>query len=174
MEKKITSPALKGLIISLILLVISIVFLIFKLEGNKMLGLIPIGIFLIGIILSNINYSNQKNANVTFANLFSHGFKASALVAGIMGLWVALSLGLLFPEALERGMEAQSQAMSEKGMSESDIDNAMELGKKVAIPMGTIFSAIIYLAIGAIGSLIGAAIAKKNPNPTPFESDNLS
>jgi hypothetical protein len=32
----------------------------------------------------------------------------------------------------------------------------------------------MYLIIGAISSLIGAAIAKKNPNPTPFESDSLS
>jgi hypothetical protein len=169
MENKVTTPVMKGLIISLILIVFAVVVTIFKLETNKALGIVPIVILLGGIIWANINFAQQMDGNVTFGKAFGHGFKASALVAGIMGLWVAFSLTVLFPESLDRAMEMQRTAMLEQGMGESEVDKALSIGKKMAAPMGAIVSVIMYLIVGAIGSLIGAAVAKKNPTPTPFQ-----
>jgi len=164
MENKVTTPVMKGLIISLILIVFAVVVTIFKLETNKALGIVPIVILLGGIIWANINFAQQM-----VGKAFGHGFKASALVAGIMGLWVAFSLTVLFPESLDRAMEMQRTAMLEQGMGESEVDKALSIGKKMAAPMGAIVSVIMYLIVGAIGSLIGAAVAKKNPTPTPFQ-----
>jgi len=50
MENKVTTPVMKGLIISLILIVFAVVVTIFKLETNKALGIVPIVILLGGII----------------------------------------------------------------------------------------------------------------------------
>jgi hypothetical protein len=133
------------------------------------LGLIPIAILIGGIIWANISFAKQMDGNVTFGQVFGHGFKAAALVAGMMGLWVAISLSLLFPESLDRAMEMQRAAMLEQGMGENEVDKALVLGKKMAAPMGAIVSVIMYLIVGAIASLIGAAVAKKNPSPTPFQ-----
>lgn len=169
MENKVTTPVMKGLIISLILIVFAVVVTIFKLETNKALGVVPLVILIGGIIWANLNFAQQMDGNVTFGQVFRHGFKETALVAGIMGLWVALSLTVLFPESLDRAMEIQRTAMLEQGMSENEVDKALVLGKKMAVPMGTIVSVILYIIVGAIGSLIGAAVAKKNPNPTPFQ-----
>ena len=83
----------------------------------------------------------------------------------MISLWVALSLGVLFPDLMERTLEVQRLEMIKKGMSDSDIDNAMSIARKIGVPMGAIVTVIIYLIIGAIGSLVGAALAKKNPNP---------
>lgn len=169
MENKVTTPVMKGLIISLILIVFAVVVTIFKLEANKALGIVPIVVLLGGIIWANINFAQQMDGNVTFGQAFGHGFKASALVAAIMGLWVAVSLTVLFPESLDRAMEVQRSAMLEQGMNENEVDKAMTIGKKMAAPMGAIASVILYLIVGALGSLIGAAVAKKNPTPTPFQ-----
>jgi hypothetical protein len=165
MEKKIMSPSTKGLLIGLALILISLAIILTKQESNKSLGFISIAVALGGIIWACQTYSSQMDGNVTFGNIFSHGFKTSALVAALVSLWVALSLGLLFPETLDRAMEAQRLELIKKQMSDEDIENAMNVGKKLALPMGVIFSVIMYLIIGAIGALIGASIAKKNPNP---------
>jgi hypothetical protein len=170
MEVKTTAPSQKGLIIALPLVLFAVVITVLKMESNQSLGVLPILGMIGGIVWACLSYSKQMNGNVTFGDVFSHGFKASAVVAAIMGLWVAISLGLLFPEALDRAMDLQREAMEKKGgMPDEEIDQAMAIGKKMALPMGTIFSVIICLVIGAIAALIGAAVAKKNPNPQPFD-----
>ncbi len=59
----------------------------------------------------------------------------------------------------------------EKGgtLSESDMEKGLEMTKKFFLPFAIGGSLVVYLILGTIGSLIGAAISKKNPNPTPFE-----
>jgi len=166
MEKKVISPATKGLFISVALIAFAVVVTVLQQDTNRSLSIIPIAIMLGGIVWACLSYSKQMDGNVTFGNIFSHGFKASALIAGIMGLWVALSLTVIFPEALDRAMEVQREAMIKKGgISDEDIDKYMTIGRKMAVPMGTIVSVILYLAVGAISALLGASIAKKNPNP---------
>lgn len=83
-----------------------------------------------------------------------------------MGLWVAVSLTVIFPESLDRAMELQRAQMEKQGnLSDEDLEKYYTVGKKMAVPMGTIISVILYLIVGAIGALIGASVAKKNPNP---------
>lgn len=165
MENKGMTSVTKGLLISLVLVVISIVITITKQETNRSLSMIPIAFFLGGIIWSCLTYSKQMEGNVTFGNIFSHGFKTTALVAAIASLWAAISLTLIFPEALDRAMEAQRLQMIKQGIDDDQIEKAMTLGKKLAVPMGTVVTVIIYLFLGAIGSLVGASLSKKNPNP---------
>ena len=159
------TPATKGLLIGLALIIISLVILLTKQENNKSLSGISIAVMVGGIIWACLSFSKQMNGNVTFGTVFSHGFKTSALVAALVSLWVALTLGLLFPEVIDRALEAERIKLMDKQMSDEEIDNAMTIGKKIAVPMGVIFTVILYLVMGAIGSLIGAALAKKNPNP---------
>lgn len=170
MEIKTTPPSQQGLLIALPLVLFAVVTTILKMESNKALGALPVLVMIAGIVWACLSYSKQMAGNVTFGNVFNHGFKASAVVAAIMGLWVAISLGLLFPDALDRAMDLQREAMQKKGgIPDEQIDQALSISKKMALPMGTIFSVIVYLVIGAIAALIGAAVAKKNPNPQPFD-----
>jgi len=169
MEAKKISPLPKASMIALVLIAFAVIITIMKQDTNRTLGLIPLAIMIGGIAWMCLDYSKEMDGNVTFGNVFRFGFKGSALIAGIMAFWVLLSITLIFPEAVERGMEAERTRMEARGMSESDIENGMNIGKKIAAPMGTIVAAIIYLVIGALGSLLGALIAKKNPNPQPFQ-----
>lgn len=170
MNKKPTSPVVKGLIIAALLVVSAVITAVFKLQENKILGLIPIAIMVVGIIWACISYSKDMYGNVTFGNIFTHGFKTSALIAGIMAIFVLLMITVIFPESLDQGMEqARKQMEADKKMSAQDIDRNMRIGRKAAVVAGPPITALIYLGGGAICALIGAAVAKKTSNPIPFD-----
>jgi NADH:ubiquinone oxidoreductase subunit 6 (subunit J) len=108
------------------------------------------------------------DANVTFGNVFADGFKTSAAVTAIMIVFTIISLKLLFPEMIDKALEqAQANMSKQNNMSEEQIETAMTMTKKFFIPFAIGGALIIYLLIGAIASLIGAAAAKKNPRD-PF------
>ena len=170
MNKKPMSPATKGLIISAFLILFSVVISVFKYDQKPILGLAPILIMIGGIVWACNSYSKDMYGNVTFGNIFVHGFKTSALIAGIMALFVLLSLTVLFPETLDRAMEtARVQMSADKNMSAQQIEKNMRIGRKAAVIAGPPFTGLFYLIGGAICAVIGAAVSKKNPNAVPFD-----
>ena len=81
MEQKIATPVQKGLIISLILIFIGLIIYFTGQMENKALSYIQYVVFLGGIIWSCISFAKQMKGNVTFGNVFAHGFKTTALFA---------------------------------------------------------------------------------------------
>ena len=172
MENQVTSHIIKGVILSAISIMISIVIYVFNLYEMNALSYISYGIFLAGLIYGAILYSNQNNHNVTFGNVFAHGFKTTAVVIVIMSVYTILSVKFLFPDMLDKILEISRKKMAENPkMTDDMIEQAMAMTKKFFIPFalgGTIIGTGI---LGAIGSAIGAGLAKKNPNPF---SDNAA
>jgi len=104
MNQTITPVATKGLVLSLILIVIALgtYFSGVSMSGGiQYLGYV---IFLAGIIFCIMQYGKQINYASTFGNYFSHGFKISAIVTVIMIVYV-IAFMLLFPEFKEKAME---------------------------------------------------------------------
>lgn len=169
METKVTSPAMKGLIISLVLIVFSQITIVLDQVQNRALGIIPLVILVAAIIWSCIVYAKQMNHNVTFGNVFGHGFKITAAVIAIMAIYTVLLLMVIKPELREMSMQQAREEMEKNPkLSESDVENAVAMTDRLFYPItiGTII--LIYGIVGCIASLIGAAAAKKHPNPTPF------
>ena len=166
-ETKILSPQIKGLIISLIAIILGIVgyYTGLSFKTGWYAWLINL-IILVAIIIACVQYANQKDGYVTFGNVFAHGFKISAVIAVIMLVYTLLSVTVLFPDIKDRLVEAQQAKMEEQGLDSDKIDTALTMMKKyftVFAIGGAIFGTIIW---GCIASLIGAAIAKKKPvNP---------
>jgi hypothetical protein len=176
MEKKIKSPLNKGLILSLILIAISVItyITINDLEKQSKFGWITYGIIILGIIWACWTYAADMKNNVTFGNVFAHGFKTTAVLTCIVLIYTILSITVIFPEMKEKGIEmARTQMEANEQLSETQIDQALTMTEKFFIPFAIGGVLIGYLFIGAIASLIGAAVVKKNPNPTPFETDVL-
>jgi hypothetical protein len=166
MEKKPTSHILKGIIISLILIVLSTVGQFLGPQQAKTAGYIGYVILLAGIIWACISYSNQMDHHVTFGNIFAHGFKTSTVVTVLMVVFLFIFI-MIFPEMKTKAIDAARQEMESQNMPDSQVDTMlgfMEKSFMVFLIGGTIF---FYLLIGVIASLIGAGVAKKNP-PTPF------
>ena len=172
MNQTITTPMTKGLVLSLILIVIAIAIYFSGISmtgGIQYLGYV---VFLAGIIFCISQYGKQINYNSTFGNYFAHGFKISAIVTVIMIIFGVVFL-MLFPEMKDKAMEEARKNMQSKNLSEEQTDKAIEITRKffmVFVIGGTLIG---YLFFGAIASLIGAAITKKNPNNFQQQTDQI-
>jgi NAD/NADP transhydrogenase beta subunit len=171
MEQKITSHLTKGLLLSLILIAISVATTIFikDLQQQQKFGWVTYAIVIGGIAFCGFQYAKEMDGNVTFGNVFAHGFKVTAVVTSIFIVYTVLSLTVLFPEMKEKALEMAREQMESQGkLSEEQIDGAIEITRKGFLVFAIGGSLIGFLFMGALGAVLGAVIAKKNPNPTPF------
>ena len=170
MDKQITSHILKGAILGGISILFSIIIYVFNLYTTQWLSFLSYAIFIGGIIYGNILFANQNENNVTFGNIFAHGFKTTAVVIVITVLYTVLSL-FIFPDMVDKIIEISRTAMAKNPqMTDEMIEQGIAMTKKLFLPFA-IAGAIFFTGFfGAIGSLIGAAVAKKNTNP--FENQS--
>lgn len=169
MENKVTTPVVKGIVISLVLIIYGLILMLTGQMMNKSLGYVQYVFFIVGIILSCTTYAKQMKANVTFGNVFSHGFKTTAVIIIIMIVYMFLSFKVLFPDMVDIILRSAREEMEKGGkMSDSDINKAMEFTTKNFITFAVAGAIFMFGIVGAISSLIGAAVAKKNPT-NPFQ-----
>jgi hypothetical protein len=83
-----------------------------------------------------------------------------------------VALFLIMPELKQRLFEVAAQEAEKQGASDEMLEKQQELMKKMfwVFIIGGIM--VTYLIVGAIASLIGAAVAKKNPRD-PFQQVNI-
>ncbi|HEX8355776.1 MAG TPA: DUF4199 domain-containing protein [Segetibacter sp.] len=167
MEKKVTTPAIKGIIISLILIVFALALQFLDLSKNKALSSIQFVLFIGGVIWSAISYAKQMDGNVTFGNVFAHAFKVTAAITAIMIVFTVISIKFISPEQLELGMQEARASMEEKNLSDDQIETSIGIARKFAVPFAIGGVLIMFMLVGLIASLIGAAVAKKKPRD-PF------
>ena len=162
-NSQVTTHIVKGLILSAFSIVFSVVMYVFNLFEYSWLTWVSTAV-VIGIIYGNILYANQNNNNVTFGNLFAHGFKTTAVLIVITTAYTLLAFKVLFPDMIDMILEiSRKQMLENPKMTDEMIEQAMSMTKKFFIPFaigGTILGTGFT---GAIASLIGAGVAKKNP-----------
>jgi hypothetical protein len=171
MEKKATSSTTMGLLVGLILIVCSLVIYFTGLYTETWAQYIGFVLLFGGIILSVLMHAKEVDNQTTFGKLFGFGFKVTAAVTVLMIVFVVLQ-GMIFPDIKTRFMEvARDQAYKypEAAANKDAIDQNLSMVEKnftFIVILGILFW---YLVIGAIASLIGAAIPKKRP-VTKFEN----
>ena len=166
MEKKVTSTLVKGVMISLVLIVISVVGQVMNMDTQSWYRWFSTLVLCGGVIASCIMYSNQNAHNVTFGNIFADGFKTTAVITCLTILFTVL-LFLVMPELKQRFFDIAAREAEKSGAPDDMIEKQQELFKKMfwVFIIGGIM--VTYLIVGVISSLIGAAAAKKNPQD-PF------
>ncbi len=169
MEEKIVQPWMKGLIISLFTIVLGIGLYLTDLWQDKMLSSISWIIVIGGIIWSCIHYAKQMQGDVTFGNVFAHGFKVTATLIVITVIYTLLSMKVLFPEMTDKIIEnAATEMEKNKQMSDEQIKQALDMTRKFMMPFAIGGIILGYAVVGAIASAIGAGVAKKTPKQNPF------
>ncbi len=167
METKVSTPIVKGVIISLVLVVLSVASQLLQFDTQSWFRWLS-SLLLVGAIIGScIVYSNQKNNFVTFGNVFADGFKTTAVITCLTILFTVLMF-LVLPELKQRVFDVAVKESEKQGLSDDMIEKQMGFLKNmfwVFIVGGVMFT---YLLIGVISSLIGAAVAKKNP-VDPFQ-----
>src|ERR1035437_407380 len=164
MQQKITSTTVKGFIIGLIMIAFSLTVSFLGLQSNSIFQWFGYGIFLIGIILAISQYGKQLNYNSKFGDYFAHGFKVSAVVTLLMIVFLIIFM-TVFPEFKDKTMDEARKGMTTKNLSEEQIEKAIDITRKFFMVFLIGGALLGYLLFGAIASLIGAAITKKDPQP---------
>lgn len=168
MEKKPLSHIVAGVIIGAVMIIYSLFLQLADQANNKPLGFLSYLIIIAMLIVFILQYGKANNDDKTFGQLFSYGFKASA-VSAILSIAFMAIFFIVFPEYQEKIWDnARTEMAKNPQLNEAQIEQGLEIAKKffwIFLIGGGIFMTMI---IGAVGSLIGAGIAKKNPQ-TPFQ-----
>ncbi|HXS57091.1 MAG TPA: DUF4199 domain-containing protein [Hanamia sp.] len=164
MEQPITTTSTKGVVIALILVVLALASYFLDMKANGPLQWLGYAVFIGGIIWSIMSYGKQINHNSTFGNYFAHGFKVAALVTAIMIIYV-IAFIFIFPDFKEKAIDEARKSMEAKNnLTQEQITAGLDMTRKffmVFLVGGTLLG---YLFFGALASLIGAAVTKKEPN----------
>ncbi|HMP91347.1 MAG TPA: DUF4199 domain-containing protein [Phnomibacter sp.] len=174
-NQKVMTPPTKGFILGLIIVALAIVTYIFiPFAEQSKYGWVSFLVIAGGIIWACMSYGKQMDGNVTFGNVFAHGFKTTAVLTIIVCIYTVLSFTLIFPEAKDKALELVREQMSKTpGISEAQIETQVANYTKYMIPFTLAGVLVMYLIIGAISSLLGAVLTKRNPNynpnATPFQ-----
>jgi NADH:ubiquinone oxidoreductase subunit 6 (subunit J) len=164
-NQKPISHFIAGIILASIQIIYSLVLQFTGAKQGGAAGLLAYSILIIGLILFINMYGKANNYQLSFGNLFSYGFKATA-IATLLVIACTLLLFVAMPEMKEKLFEGARKGMEEKNMSDDEIERGMNFMKKFlyVVMIGGIL--LTYAILGAVGSLIGAAITKKRPyNP---------
>lgn len=162
MEQPITSTATKGIVLSLIMIVLSLAIYFLDIQ-NATMGWISYAIYFVGIIVSISIYGKQINYNSGFGNYFTHGFKVTAMVTVLMIIFMALFI-IAFPEIKEKALEAQRLALDKMDtLSDEQKKQSTEMTSKFFMVFTIGGTLLQYILLGTIASLVGAGITKKNP-----------
>ena len=153
MEQTVTTSTTKGIVISLILIVIALATYFLNMNTSSALQYISYAVFIIGIIWSINIYGKQIDHNSTFGNYFAHGFKIAAIVTVIMIIYIVIFV-YLFPDVREKAMEAAKKSMESKGqMTQEQINQALNITKKFFMVFLIGATLLGYLIFGALASL---------------------
>lgn len=115
MEQKITTPVTKGIVISLILIILGLVSYFLNMSDNKAMQWVGYVIFIIAIIWSVSSYGKQIDFNSTFGKYFSHGFKVTAIVTLFMVVFAGIFI-YLFPDIKEKAIETARKPWKQKAI----------------------------------------------------------
>lgn len=127
------------------------------------------------LLLAQKEYRDQLNGFMTFGQGFMSGFIYSIIIGVLGAIFFYLYFTLLSPQVWEKVLSATRDKMAEnKDVSSAQIDQAMNIMTKYGVISATIGVLIVTPIFGAIVSLIGAAIFKKERSLTDIESEAAS
>lgn len=124
----------------------------------KYLGFVP---FIAFLFLTQKEFRDSLGGFMNFGDGFSAGFRYSVFVGLLMAIFIFLYLKVLSPDFFDKSLEASRAQMEARNMSDAQIDKGLEMAKSWGPLIGAFTTALTYPIFGAIISLIGAAIFKK-------------
>jgi hypothetical protein len=163
-----------ALIYVLASIVLTYLFQILNIEQNSAVQYIGYLPFIAFLLLTQKEYRDQLSGFLSFGQGFSAGFRFSVFAGLLLAIFMYIYLGILSPQVLEKAMNQQQAKLEQQGLSQEQIDKGMEIAKKYGTLFGAFGAAIGSAVLGAIVSLIGAAIFKKEKSILDIENETLS
>ncbi len=125
-------------------------------------GIISMVIMITIIVMAQLQFKKDNGGYISLGEALKIGIGLS-LVAGIIGVIYNQILGnVIDPDMMQKAIEYQRQKMEAGGMTQTEIDQAMEMGEKFKGPgMQIAFGLIGSLFLGFVFSLISGLVVKK-------------
>ena len=158
-----------GAIISLVLVTYAII--IYLLDINlynpntkyKFLSYFSYIIIALGIYFSTKNYRNtQLEGYIKYGQSLGYGTLTGVFSSIVYSLYVIVFFKFIDPDILQYIFDITEQQLIDNGLSSVEIDQAMQISKKIIFPsivIGTVFGNTL---VAFIFSLISSAFLKKN------------
>jgi hypothetical protein len=157
-----SQPAIKWALIALVTsIIITYAFQFLDVDPNsavKYIGFIPLIVFL---FLTQKEYRDLLGGYMTFGEGFLSGFLFAVFLGVLSAIFTYIYYAILSPEMVDKILAASQTKMAEQGLSQDQIDKALDFSRKYFAAFGTLGALFGTVIIGAIIALIGAAIFKK-------------
>jgi surface polysaccharide O-acyltransferase-like enzyme len=165
-EQKPISHFLAGVIIGAVIVVYSLLLNFLGKGQDKTFGWIAYILFVAGIVIFVNLYGNAKSNEVSFGNLFSYGFKTTAISTLLILLCLVVII-FAMPDFKQKILDGMRKGLEDRGkLTDEQIDQSVDMFSRNFMLFVVGGATFMYLLFGVIGSLIGAAITKKKPiNP---------
>jgi hypothetical protein len=137
----------------------------------KYIGYIP---FIAFLILAQKEFRDSLGGFITFGQAFVAGLLYSVFGAILISVFIYIYFTFLSPDVFSKIMDTQRDAMSQKGMSSDQVDQAMSVMNKYGTLITAFFTIFAVAIFGIIVALIGAAILKKERTILDIEQNSDS
>jgi len=160
-QTKPISHIIKGVIIAVVLMALNFFARKTGIVLPSPLQFLPTILLAAGVIISCTLFGSQTGGTLAFGDIFAHGFKTTAVVTFFIAVYTFIIVKFVFPltahdiDVAVKAMQVQGNMMEQEARR-----SAAEYAKKswVLDVGGAIFATVIT---GLVGSVIGAALAKK-------------
>jgi hypothetical protein len=167
-QKPITHVVAGLLIAALVIIVSMVMMMVSKSSGNPGSGWFTYLIIIAGLVFFINRYGKSRNFQASFGDLFSYGFKATAVYT-VLFIGFLILFSVLFPDFKANAIEAARMEMeNQRGITEEQAEKGLQMMEKYFWIFAIGGTMLGFVIVGAIGSLLGAALTKKRPQ-NPFE-----
>lgn len=151
-----------GLITGFAGVVYSLILYFAGLSLNKPAGYAGMIITIAGIYLGIKAFRDQSlGGYISYGRALGTGVLISLFASIIGTIFMIILYTYIDPELITRSLQESQDKMAERGMAEDQIEAAMEMSKKLFVPMVGIMGILMGVFLGFIISLIVSIFVKK-------------
>lgn len=165
--EKVQTHKMYGFLTGLVMVILSVILYISDLAFKPWAQWVSYIPFLVGLILNAMAYAKANDHYVTYGNVWTSGFKASAIITIVTLAWALIAM-FVFPEMKEKSLELAAERIAEnKSVSDEQIETTLKMTEKFFYPFmiaGIVFGTMFF---GAVFSLIAAAVPKRKGDGLP-------
>ena len=126
-------------------------------------------IILIGVFISIMKLKKEQPSIYKFSEMFSYGFKVTAVITCIYFIFMLLETKLFFPNYIHQRLLASIEQLKQTGtiepkLFEDNLDQALVMGKKVETYKYFAGNIMSILFLGILGSVLGTVVTKSKSN----------
>jgi len=160
-----------GIIVGVVLIIYSILMYFLDLSLEKWVSWVSYIFFIGGIVYTTIQYrDNVLGGSISYAQALGFGVLVMFFASILTAVYSFVFMTYIDPDFVGKIMEMTQQQMLDQGLSEEQVEQAMEMQKGFMKPgIMALITVPTYAFIGFIFSLITSIFLKKEGVPEVFD-----